>query len=203
MYLLSYSLTVFLLIASPGPIITLVLKASKNGIKSAATTIFGASIASLVLLCCAFTGLFFSLKGNDMILNVIKIFGGIYLLWLGFCCYRDNVKTLVDSIVYSSTGALKTFLVGISNPKDIIFLLSFLSGFVIPNDKFIQQAISLTIIWIIIDLIIMICYAEFAKKLFKYKLTSNVLHWLPIVIMPMVGIYAIYNGGYGLYRISG
>lgn len=58
MNLILYTITIFLLIASPGPIITLVLKSSKNGIKSSAPPIIGASLASVVLLIGAFFALF-------------------------------------------------------------------------------------------------------------------------------------------------
>lgn len=194
MNLILYTITIFLLIASPGPIITLVLKSSKNGIKSSAPTIIGASLASVVLLIGAFFALFLGMRENQLISNSIKILGGLYLLWLGYCCYKDKIEPINTSDNSYSIGVSKTFLLGISNPKDIIFLLSFLSGFIIPNTSFIRQALLLGVVWIIVDLVVMILYAEFAKKLFKYKFTPYLFHWLPIVVIPMVGIFAIWSG---------
>ena len=179
-----YCLAVVIMIATPGPVMLLVASTGlKGGYKHALQTIFGTNFASLVLI----TLSIFSLKGllviNENWLNGIKLLGCLYIAWLGIQIFRE---------VWQEQGPTSSpgFLVGISNPKDIIFFAAFFPQFIgiTPNLDF--SLVILTISWIVLDFLtlslVYLGFQRFAKsKLYPY------LVGLCGLILLVVAVYGI------------
>lgn len=79
-----YMVAVVIMIATPGPVMLLVASAGlKGGYKKALQTIFGTNLASLVLILLSVLILKGMLNINEQWLSLIKIFGCLYIAYIG------------------------------------------------------------------------------------------------------------------------
>ncbi|MBI1451112.1 MULTISPECIES: LysE family translocator [Acinetobacter] len=151
-----YCVAVIVMIATPGPVMLLVASAGlKGGYKKALQTIFGTNLASLVLIVLSVLILKGVLNINEQWLNAIKILGCIYIAYIGLQVLKEarEAQPEQNQVALSDTqgGFKQGLLVGISNPKDIIFFASFFPQFTgITADLNLSLSI-LTISWIILD----------------------------------------------------
>jgi threonine/homoserine/homoserine lactone efflux protein len=128
-----------LITVSPGPDNLMVIgmgisKGRKQGI------IFGLGCA---LGCFSHTvlaviGVSAIIAASPIAFTVLKIAGGIYLLWLGINALRSRSGTKVNEVIDDEKILTSLFFKGVLanaiNPKVILFFLSFLPQFVIPSN---------------------------------------------------------------------
>ncbi|MDA0616941.1 LysE family translocator, partial [Acinetobacter baumannii] len=119
-----------IMIATPGPVMILVASAGlKGGYKKALETIFGTNLASLVLIFISVLVLKGVLGINENYLNIIRVLGCLYIGYLGFSILKEVIQAphpeAIQTVSAQNGGFKKGFLVGISNPKDIIFFSAF------------------------------------------------------------------------------
>lgn len=71
---------------------------------------------------------------NENYLNIIRILGCLYIGYLGLSILKEVIQTphpeAIQTVSAQNGGFKKGFLVGISNPKDIIFFSAFFPQFV-------------------------------------------------------------------------
>lgn len=196
-YLL-YCLAVVIMIATPGPVMLLVASAGlKGGYKHALQTIFGTNFASLVLITLSILSLKGLLVINDNWLNGIKLLGCLYIAWLGIQIFREvwqrqgpNTSQGLQPV----QGGFRTgFLVGISNPKDIIFFAAFFPQFIDITPNLNLSLVILTISWIVLDFLtlslVYLGFQGFAKsRLYPYLLG---LCGLILLVVAVYGILSV------------
>lgn len=190
-----YCFAVVVMIATPGPVMLLVASAGlKGGYKRALQTIFGTNLASLILIALSI----FILKGlldvNEFLFNAIKIAGCLYIAYLGVQIIREIAggQTQKNEMrLESSQGGFKQgFLVGISNPKDIIFFASFFPQFVGITLDLNLSLIILTLSWICLDfLTLSFVYLGF-NRLSKSQIYPHLLALCGFILV-IVAIYGI------------
>ena len=132
---LAYCLAVAILVLMPGPIVTLVVANSlSHGSRSGLATVAGASIGNAILLGATAVGLvaFFALLSE--IFEVVRWAGAGYLIWLATKAWRAHggqERAIAPAAKRSSRAVfLQGFLIGITNPKAIVFYIAFLPQFV-------------------------------------------------------------------------
>ena len=170
--LLAYATTIALLIATPGPVVALVLNtASKQGLRTAFLTIIGTNLASLLLIGVAAIIISGLLTINIMLFNIISIIGCIYIGWLATNTLLTDLrspssitKEEVDNFKKEPSSLLSGFLVGIANPKDIIFFVAFFPQFINVAPSFSYGIIILTLVWIMFDFLILLGYSLLINK---------------------------------------
>ena len=83
----------------------------------------------------------------------VKLLGAVFLIYLGFDAYRhrrDPIE-LADSETYSRKRILsQSFVVGITNPKTIVFFLAAFPQFVSPGESPIVQMLFMGLIFSVI-----------------------------------------------------
>lgn len=191
-----YVITVIIMIATPGPVMILVASAGlKGGYRKALQTIIGTNLASLVLI----TASILILKGmfsvNEILFLIIKILGCFYIAYLGYDILKDvssqkndQAETVLSPV---DGGVVKGFLVGISNPKDIIFFSSFFPQFIGIHANINISLAILVIAWIILDfLTLSLVYLSF-NKLAKSKLYAKVLGLCGVILI-VIAVYGLY-----------
>jgi len=165
--------TIFILGITPGPGVLLVVSRTvSGGLFAAVWTIAGIVSADLIFLVIVAYGL-------QVIANIlysafifIQTIGAIYLLWLGFILIKSPSITLPSSNTHPATQASQSFyglwltgvLITLSNPKAILFYMSFLPVIV---DITALTTIDVVIMGVIICLTIggtMLFYALTALK---------------------------------------
>lgn len=135
--LLVFSLTSLLLIFTPGPDIIYVLtRGVAQGRSAALAAAMGFSLGNIGHTLLAVFGLSAILASSALAFTLVKIAGGIYLLYLGV-----KLWTADPALVLSGHGEDKTariifrqsILANLLNPKVAIFFLAFFPQFVRPD----------------------------------------------------------------------
>jgi len=122
----------------------------------------GTNVASLLLALLAVLILSGSVSLNPALLNWISFFGCWFIVYLAV----QGLRSSPDATSPAVAGGMGTgFLVGISNPKDIIFFVSFFPQFIHVADSFSASMTLLTTLWVIIDLLILALYILAARQI--------------------------------------
>lgn len=191
-----YVITVIIMIATPGPVMILVASAGlKGGYRKALHTIFGTNLASLVLIAASILILKGMFSVNETLFLTIKILGCFYIAYLGYDILKevfsqknDQAETILSPI---DGGFSKGFLVGISNPKDIIFFSSFFPQFIGIHSNINISLTILVIAWIVLDfLTLSLVYVSF-NKLSKSKIYGKVLGLCGVILI-VIAVYGLY-----------
>jgi len=123
-----------ILIAVPGPVVTLVIATgAQRGIRPALAIVFGTTFGTAALLAGIGFGLDWLLKMSSELFEVMRWAGAAYLFWLGIQAWRHAgdpaPKVEPRGHVYATRG----FLVAVTNPKTIAFFTAFLPQFIDPT----------------------------------------------------------------------
>ncbi|RZJ23354.1 MAG: LysE family translocator [Acinetobacter sp.] len=191
-----YCLAVIVMIATPGPVMLLVASAGlRGGYSAALRTIFGTNFASLILIGLSVLTLKGLLVINENWLNAIQLLGCLYIAYLGFGLLKEvwAGQAEVGLHLKPVQGGFKTgFLVGISNPKDIIFFASFFPQFVTVTPHLDMSLRLLTLSWIVLDFATLsIVYFSF-NKLSQSRCYSKLLGMCAAILILVAG-YGIYS----------
>ncbi len=126
----------FLALLSPGPDFILVVKSAfKGNRKNAIGVALGIAIANAVYIGLCLIGVGVILASSIYLMVLLKIVGGLFLIYLGFNALKvskDRYKNLdmisSDKYEFSKSDFIKEFITGfmsgILNPKNLLFYLS-------------------------------------------------------------------------------
>ena len=134
--LMTFFLTSLLLTISPGPDIIYVISQSiSKGIKPAVMTSFGLTSGLLIHTFFVTFGLSLIISENEYILNLIKLLGIMYFLYLIALTFinRNKKKKLIIGNK-SKNQFFKGLIMNILNPKVSLFFIAFFPSFLFHND---------------------------------------------------------------------
>ena len=139
--LLAYSLACFVLVITPGPDMSLFLaKTVAGGRRAGIAALFGVQLGCCVHTMLAALGLSALLAASASAFFMLKVVGGVYLLWLAIDAVRRGSALNVRAVGPSDVPLWRTFLVGVgvnlTNPKVVLFFVTFLPQFVSPDDPY-------------------------------------------------------------------
>ena len=160
----TYALTVLLLIATPGPVVALIVNtAAASGSRKALFTALGTNWASLVLIGAAAWIIMTSAAIDRAWLSAMSLVGCLFIGYIALSTLRDSWNTpapdAAEPAVKADRGGLwHGFMVGISNPKDIIFFISFFPQFIQITESFGKSMVVLSLLWIVIDFAVLSLY---------------------------------------------
>lgn len=132
--LAGFAAAMFVLAITPGPgVFATVSKALSSGFRSTLPVIAGIVVGDLVFLLLAVYGLSAVAESCNSLFVVIRYLGGCYLIWLGIKLWRSTPRAEDVGEGTHRTGRY-SFLSGLSitlsNPKVILFYVSFLPTFI-------------------------------------------------------------------------
>ncbi|NNH71671.1 LysE family translocator [Nocardia uniformis] len=158
--LLAFFVAATVLIVIPGPGVLFVIgRALTDGRKAALQSVLGHSLGVLVVLVFVAAGLGAVVAASAIALTVVKIVGALYLMYLGVQAIRDRKSlraALRAEVEPAQRGRMlrQAFLVGISNPKAIIFFSAVLPQFVDPASGAVAgQMLVLGLVFLVIALV--------------------------------------------------
>lgn len=132
-----------LIILVPGPNSMYCLSvAGQYGVRTAYRSILGILVGDSILMLATALGAGTVLKANPHLFTAFKLIGGAYLFWIGFNLIRAGVTTyrerhnheLKARKAVKATHVFKRALsLSLSNPKAILFFLTFFVQFVEPS----------------------------------------------------------------------
>src|SRR3712207_665220 len=133
--LLAYSLACFVLFVTPGPDMSLFLAKTLQGGRSAGlAAMLGAMAGCCVHTLLAALGLSALLAASATAFTALKVVGALYLLWLAVDAIRHGSALNLRPGGPARVSVWRTFLVGVginlTNPKVVLFFVTFLPQFV-------------------------------------------------------------------------
>src|SRR6185295_13364350 len=137
--LITYSLACVVLFITPGPDMSLFLaKTMSGGRKAGIASMLGAMTGCCVHTLLAALGVSALLAASATAFTVLKIVGALYLLWLAIDAVRHGSALNLRSEAKQEVSFWATFLVGVginlTNPKVVLFFVTFLPQFVQVGD---------------------------------------------------------------------
>jgi homoserine/homoserine lactone efflux protein len=142
---LAYVVACLVLVAIPGPSVTLfVANSLSHGARAGLTTVAGSQCGLFVALLAVGIGLTSFMEAMGHWFEWLRFVGAAYLVWLGIRMLRAPALLDPTATAAAPRGgfALQGFLVAISNPKTLAFFGAFLPQFLDPTtDRPTQIAI--------------------------------------------------------------
>lgn len=155
----AFVLITFVLIITPGPIVTLLIATgATHGVRAALTTVLGATIGNAILIIAIAAGLSWVLKNAVGLFEVLRWAGVAYLVWLGIQAWRSAGR-VVETPPQARVHFWRGIFVALTNPKTIAFFTAFLPQFVDPTLPADRQLFVMCATSILIALIFDSCWA--------------------------------------------
>jgi threonine/homoserine/homoserine lactone efflux protein len=158
--LLTYVLTIFVLIVIPGPsVLFVVSRGVALGRRAALATVLGNTAGLAVLAIVVSLGLGSIVERSVVVFTAIKLAGAAYMVYLGVRMFLDRhaLARMLDATV-APKGMQRMlregFVVGITNPKAVILLTAVLPQFVDRSAGHVQlQLLLLASIALVVGLV--------------------------------------------------
>jgi threonine/homoserine/homoserine lactone efflux protein len=130
----AFLLITFVLIITPGPIVTLVIATgATEGVRAALTTVAGTVVGNALLVGAIAFGLTWILNTSVVLFEIIRWVGAAYLVWLGIQMWRNAGTSGALEPPHEGVHFARGLLVALSNPKTVAFFTAFLPQFVDPG----------------------------------------------------------------------
>jgi len=132
----------------------------------------GLQLALIVQIAIIAAGLGAVLAASSMAFTLIKWFGVAYLVFLGIKQWRALPSDLSDNAAIRPIGKplaliARGFLVNISNPKALVFMLAILPQFIDTHLPLLPQYLTITVTMVAVDLTVMAGYTGLASKVLR------------------------------------
>ncbi|WHY62454.1 LysE family translocator [Cytobacillus firmus] len=162
------------------------------GIASSAGVATGAFVHTVLSV----IGLSFILSQSVVIFTALKVIGGIYLIYIGAKSLFQKSKEL--EIKRTSSGSLKKdymqgVLTNVSNPKSILFYLSFLPQFISADNSY--GSLPFLILWATFSMFLLVWYvlvsygaALATKNLKDSKVINAIMNKVAGVVFIGIGL---------------
>lgn len=181
---LLYFFAIVLIGISPGPIAMLSMSHGIHfGKKRSIATGLGSVSAALILMAASAAGLGAIISASEYGFTILKWCGAAYLVFLGIklLLTKQQGQTL-EVVKTEGKGTPKqlfkqAFLVGISNPKDLLFFAALFPQFIDLTAPQLPQLTILAFTWALVDFSFVMFYASMANVLAPSLKASNKLHW--------------------------
>ncbi|EPJ81877.1 lysine exporter protein LysE/YggA [Pseudomonas sp. CFII64] len=118
------------------------------------------------------------LAASALAFTLIKWFGVAYLIYLGVKQWRALPADMSDDPAIRPIGkplslVLRGFLVNISNPKALVFMLAILPQFIDPTAPLLAQYLTIGATMVCVDLIVMAGYTGLASRVLRLLKTPK------------------------------
>lgn len=141
----------FIVLITPGPAVLYTISRSiDQGRKAGLLSVYGLALGTLPHALAVAFGVASILAASVVAFNVLKYLGAAYLIYLGISRLRqkNSFATVNDKKTRVGKAAfLESFMVGVLNPKAILFFLAFLPQFVNPSRG--SAVVQTLILWLI------------------------------------------------------
>ena len=143
------------IIAIPGPSVMFAIsRALVLGKRGAVLTVVGNGIGVFGQALAVSIGLGVLIQSNDVLMHVIRLAGAAFLMYLGITAIRhrrDGLDLSAPATVPTSSHILReSIVVGLSNPKTIVFFSAAFPQFVVSDGSpIVWQMIELSVIFVV------------------------------------------------------
>lgn len=191
---LLYLIAVLVLTAAPGPSSLLCMtKSVVSGWRVGVLTAFGSLTAITLILTLSFTGLGMVIASSDLIFTIVKWLGACYLIYLGIRSFFSAKTTyhldLQDegkdtqpvasslarhfAMTHFKQHFFSGFMVGISNPKAILFFTALFPQFIDSTADMLPQYFLFASTFIVLELSWLFFYTYMGSKSSAWLMKSG------------------------------
>ena len=173
---------VVLISCTPGPnVLYVTTRSIRYGLGPAFIGVAGCLTALVLMLTGSVAGLSAVLLALPGAFDVLKIAGAAYLVYLGIQVWREPVAEQAPPPATGTSGAMlyrDGFLVGISNPKLLVFAAAFFPQFIDPSRTVGPQFALMVATFLGIELFFYSLYALSGRKLADRLMHGTWRRWL-------------------------
>ena len=164
-----FAVAMFILAASPGPgVFATTARAMASGFRPALGVIWGIVLGDIIFLLFAAFGLSMVARALGNLFFIVKICGGVYLVWLGIKIWLqkpDPVQDRHNAGYRSKWGNFASgLIITLSNPKVILFYCGFLPTFLDLSTLTIVDLVLVVAIITAVLSCVLIVYAYLASR---------------------------------------
>ncbi len=171
---------------SPGPgVLSCVTTGLRYGFGRALWNIAGLQAGALVILIVVGVGLGALLAASPVAFTAIKLFGALYLIYLGVQQWRSEAAPIKapEGAAAADTGVpqvlfMRGLLVNTTNPKGILFTLSVLPQFIDPKAPQLVQYLIVAVTMTFIDVCSMAGYTALGVKALQLMRNPEAIRWI-------------------------
>jgi homoserine/homoserine lactone efflux protein len=194
---LAYCLLVLVSTLSPGASTFSSISCGLNyGFRLGIWHVIGLQTALVLQVCAVATGLGAVLAASETAFSIIKWCGVAYLLYLGWKQWHQKPASLPEngSCEHKASPVdllLRGFMVNISNPKALIFIIAILPQFLSSGQPLLKQYMVMTTSMCLIDGTILACYTGLAARMLRVMRSPGKQRTLNRVFGGLLGTEAL------------
>ena len=162
--LLIFSAANFVVLITPGPaILYTVSRTLDQGRKSGLLSVYGLALGTLPHALAVAFGVAGILASSIVAFALLKYLGAAYLIYLGVARLRQRKPAQAVRAVTHKEGTaafVESFVVGVLNPKAILFFLAFLPQFVDPSRG--HPLVQILFLWLLSQVMAVIVGSAYA-----------------------------------------
>ena len=185
--LIAFSGVAAVLVVTPGPDMALVARNALVGGRAAVpVTVLGICAGIVVHAMAAAIGLSALLQASATAYAVVKVAGGVYLIYLGVQAWRASLSRegegewmLGPARRFAGGSAFRQgFVSNVLNPKLVVFFISVLPGFTSPDDPFFAQVVVLAAAFELLTVLWLFTYGTAVARIGDAMRSPRVRHLL-------------------------
>ncbi|NVZ20452.1 LysE family translocator [Pseudomonas costantinii] len=192
---LLFSGAALIVILIPGPLSLLMISNSLNyGLRRSYPAFLGGVFASICLLSASALGLGALLLASEHLFSALKIVGAVYLFYLAWQSWLQSRQPSQGAVVPQALPTPRfralfgrAFVLGASNPKDILFFAAFLPQFLSSQQPFLPQLLTMIATWTLLDLLCKLAYGLSAHGAARYLRSGKGQSWFNRVSAGLFG----------------
>ena len=192
---LLFSGAALIVILIPGPLSLLMISNSLNyGLRRSYPAFLGGVFASICLLSASALGLGALLLASEQLFSALKIVGAAYLFYLSWQSWQQSRQPNRGAVMPAATATPRfrtlfgrAFVLGASNPKDILFFAAFLPQFLNSQQAFLPQLLTMIATWTVLDLLCKLAYGLGAHGAARYLRSGKGQSWFNRVSAALFG----------------
>lgn len=199
---LTFVLASALVVLIPGPNIVLTVSyAVRNGLRSGVATVPGVVLGALVAMSLSLAGAGAVLAASVVWFSVLKLLGGMYLLWLAYTLWNAAVEEIEVGETHgvASLSALfwQSFLVSVLNPKGPAFYIAFVPQFVAADGPVFGQFALLVVTFLGVATLNSLAWLFFASGLRRRLQRPSIRRLLNRIGAGCLGLAGLFAIGAG------
>jgi threonine/homoserine/homoserine lactone efflux protein len=164
------------------------------GLRRSYPALLGGVFASICLLSASALGLGALLLASEQLFSALKIIGALYLFYLAWQSWQQSRLPTHGAEVPQAPAVPRfralfgrAFVLGASNPKDILFFAAFLPQFLSSQQPFLPQLLIMIATWTVLDLLCKLAYGLGAHGAARYLRSGAGQSWFNRVSATLFG----------------
>jgi threonine/homoserine/homoserine lactone efflux protein len=176
-----YAAVLVVVCVTPGPsVFFVVTQASWRGPRAGVAAVLGIETANLIYWTLSAFGLAAAISASQALFFALKWAGALYLAWLGLQAIAGSFRpapAAADAPRVAKRAFRDGLVVGLSNPKAMLFFVTLLPQFIDPTRTALPQVAALTATGVVVEMTTNSGYALGAGALRKALARSPVRRW--------------------------